>query len=115
MFVADLIGIPFSELKCWDLVRIIYKRENKPLPDYTEMLKGQTVCSTLVERINTPEIGCICAYSLQGKTIDHVAVYLGVNQIIHATEGSGVCIETFSRYASKLRGMYRVKTDDSCN
>lgn len=115
MFVADLIGIPFNEMPCWELVREIYRRERKPLPDYREMLNGNTVCSSLVEQIKTPEKGCICAYSLQGKEIDHVAVYLGMNQIIHATEGSGVCIEPFSRYVPRLRGMYRRVSDDSRN
>lgn len=107
MFVADLIGIPFEQMPCWDLVREIYRREHKDLPDYKEMVNGNTVCSSLVEKINSPEQGCICAYSLYGKEIDHVAVYLGMNQIIHATEGSGVCIESFSRYMPKLKGMYR--------
>ena len=115
MYVVDLIGIPFDKMKCWDLVKEVYKRENKPLPDYTDMLNGQTVCSNLVEKINTPEKGCICVYSLCGLGIDHVAVYLGVNQIIHATEGSGVCIEPYSRYATRLIGLYRRKNDDSCN
>lgn len=108
MYVADLIGIPFDRMKCWDLVREIYRREHRPLPDYTEMLNGETVCSALVERVYAPEPGCICAYALNGgETIDHVAVYLGVNQIIHATEGSGVCIEPFSRYVPRLKGLYR--------
>jgi len=108
MYVADLIGIPFEKMQCWDLVREIYKREHRPLPDYTEMLRGTTVCSNLVEPIHTPEPGCICAYALKGgDAIDHVAVYLGVNQIIHATEGSGVCIEPYSRYVSRLIGLYR--------
>ena len=67
MFVADLIGIPFEKMQCWDLVQEIFCRERKPLPEYTRMLNGNTVCSELVEKINTPETGCICAYSLQGK------------------------------------------------
>ena len=115
MYVADLIGIPFDEMPCYELVKEIFKREHKPLPDYREMLQGNTVVSQLVERINTPEKGCICAYSLCGKGIDHVAVYLGVNQIIHATEGSGVCIEPYSRYATRLVGLYRRTDYDSCN
>ena len=113
MYVADLIGIPFEKMPCWELVREIYKRERKPLPDYREMLNGETVCSKLVQRIYTPEKGCICVYSLYGKTIDHVAVYLGMNPIIHATEGSGVCIEPFSRYATRLKGLYRRIPDDT--
>ncbi len=115
MYVVDLIGIPFTEMPCWSLVQEIYKRESKPLPDYQEMINGETVCSSLVEKIDEPEVGCICAYSLQGKTIDHVAVYLGANQIIHATEGSGVCIEPYSRYVPRLKGLYRRKPDDPSN
>lgn len=115
MHVADLIGIPFDKMPCWDLVREVYDRERKPLPDYREMIHGDTVCSQLVERIHEPEIGCICAYSLCGKEIDHVAIYIGINQILHSTVSCGVCIEPYSRYIKRLRGLYRRKTDDSPN
>ncbi len=113
MHVADLIGIPFDELPCWELVRLVYDREGQPLPDYREMLRGQTVCSGLVEKINEPEIGCICVYSLCGKEIDHVAIYVGVNQILHSTVSCGVCIEPYSRYISRLKGLYRRRANDS--
>lgn len=112
LLMIDLIGRPFSEIKCWDLVRIIYDRLGKPLPDYTEMLDGGTVCSTLVEEIDTLEKYAICTFDLQGTgTISHVGIYMGGNRLLHATEGSGVCVERFARYASRLKAIYRRKDD----
>ena len=106
--VTDLIGKPFSEMKCWDLVRECRKREGRPIPDYKElMINGVPNEKGYAKKIDTPVEGCICLYALSSENIDHAAYYLGDNKIIHATEGCGVCIERFSRYRSRLKGMYK--------
>lgn len=106
--VTDLIGKPFSTIKCWDLVREYRKREGKPLPDYKDLMKdGKPNEKGYAQKIQRPEEGCICLFALQGEGIDHAGIYLGNNQLLHATEGSGVCIERFSKYCSRLRGLYK--------
>nr|DAX98269.1 MAG TPA: NlpC/P60 family [Caudoviricetes sp.] len=108
MYVTDLIGKPFSEMKCWDLVREYYKRAGKELPDYKEfVLNGETYSGDLVREIQEPVPGCICVYSLKCAGIDHVGIYLGNNKMIHATEKNGVCIEPYSRYIRRLKGLYK--------
>ena len=73
--ITDLIGKPFSEMKCWDLVQEYYRRNGKRLPDYRELLTTD----------GAPD---------------------GGNQLLHATEG-GVCIERFSKFLPRLKGMYK--------
>ncbi len=105
--VSDLIGIPFSKMKCWDLVREVWGREGKPLPDYRKLMSDGVVNEQdYGHEIKEPEEGCICLFALQSKGIDHAGIYLGNNQLLHATEGSGVCIERYSKFRSRLKGLY---------
>lgn len=106
--ITDLIGKPFSEMKCWDLVQEYYRRNGKSLPDYRELLTadGTPDGHDQYQELEEPEIGCICIYSIKGQGIDHAGVYLGNNQLLHATEG-GVCIERFSKFLPRLKGMYK--------
>lgn len=106
--ITDLIGIPFSEMKCWDLVREYEHRQGKEIPDYTElMIHGIPDGKEYVHPIKEPEKDCICLFGLQSEDIDHAGIYLGNNKLLHATEGCGVCIERFSKYRSKLKGLYK--------
>lgn len=97
----DLIGKPFEEIKCWELVEAMYFRRGVQLPSYEDM-------QVWVE-VFEPTLFDILAFSLQGLELDHVGIYVGDGQFIHATEGNGVCIERLSRYKPKLRGIYRYK------
>lgn len=106
--ITDLIGKPFSEMKCWDLVQEYYRRNGKSLPDYHKLLTADGIPDgrDQYKELEEPEIGCICIYSIKGHGIDHAGVYLGDNQLLHATEG-GVCIERFSKFLPRLKGMYK--------
>lgn len=105
--ISDLIGKPFAEMKCWDLVREVWKREGKELPDYrTLMIDGVVNEQDYGKEISKPVEGCICLYGLQSEGIDHAGIYLGNNQLLHATEGCGVCIERYSKYIPRLKGLY---------
>lgn len=35
--LTDMIGTPFSEMKCWDVVVEVYRRSGIPLPEYTQI------------------------------------------------------------------------------
>lgn len=103
---TDLLGTPFTKMQCWELVQEVYKRNHISLPGYKEILciaDGYRGFITEKE----PQEGDICVYDLSGHGVDHAAVYLGNNMIIHATVPNGVCIERFSRYRPRLKGVYR--------
>ena len=113
--VTDLVGQPFEKYPCWELVKEVFRRRGETLPDYLTMdysnpadIKGVKY----YEKLSSPEEGAICAFDLGGHGIDHVGVYLGNNMLLHSTTVSGVCIERFSRYVSRLKGIYRYGT---CN
>ncbi len=111
--INDLIGKTFAEMPCWDLVKEYYRRRGQALPEYyvldRVMLHNAYNFddSGGYERVDTPEEGDICVYSLNGRDLDHVGIYLGANQLLHSTVFSGVCIERFSRYIPRLKGVYR--------
>lgn len=35
--LTDMIGTPFSEMKCWDVVVEVYRRSGISLPEYTQI------------------------------------------------------------------------------
>lgn len=108
--VVKLLGTPFESMKCWQLVQAVYRENGRVLPDYKNIcisgdkayVKGQNP----LHRIREPVEGCICAYALHSDTIDHVGVYLGGNKLFHAKIGTGACIEKFSKYLPRLKGLY---------
>lgn len=105
---TDLLGIPFDKIKCWELVQEVYRRNHVSLPNYDEIpCIGEKYKYTGFAPVKEPSEGDICVYDLLGHGVDHAAVYLGNNMIIHATVPNGVCIERFSRYRPRLKGVYR--------
>lgn len=99
--IIELIGTPFDQLKCWDLVAEVYRRSGITLSHYTQINMG------LWEEVQEPVQGDVLVFALYGVELDHVGVYIGDGQFIHATEHSGTCIERLSRYRQKLKHMYR--------
>ena len=98
---VDLIGKPFCEIKCWELVEELYNRSGVVLPSYTNMQVWEEVAEPI-------ELD-VLAFALIGKELDHVGVFVGDGKFVHATEANGVCVERMSRYLSKLKGIYRYK------
>lgn len=99
----DLLGKSFSEMKCWDLVVELFKRSGVDLPTYTEL------DDKMYQAVREPIRGDVLAFSLYGRELDHVGIYMGEGRFIHATEGSGVCIEPISHYVRRLKYIYRWK------
>lgn len=105
---SDLLGKPFSELPCYQLVQTVYRRNGIELPDYTAFdVNDETKHGNFKEVKGDPKPGCLCVYHLEHKDADHVAVYLGDNKIIHSTKAAGVVVERYSRYLPKLIGVYQ--------
>lgn len=113
--IADLIGTPFDKMPCWELVKEYYKRCHVSLPEYYTIDFSDPGHIGGYKKMEDPEVGSICAYSLSGHDIDHVGIYLGGNQLLHSTVFSGVCIERYSKFIPRLRGVYRYDPCDNCH
>ncbi|WP_329844907.1 NlpC/P60 family protein [Veillonella atypica] len=98
--MTDMLGTPFDELKCWDVVAEVYQRNGVTLPNYTDIPMDEW------QEVKEPTEGSVLVFSLKGKELDHVGVYLGDGRFIHATKPSGVCIEHISKYVPRLKHIY---------
>lgn len=110
--ISDLIGTPFEKLPCWELVREYYKRCGIDIPEYYDIEHSNMDNVNGYKKLDDPEVGSICIYSLNGHDLDHAGIYLGDNQLLHSTTFSGVCIERYSKFIPRLKGVYRY---GSCN
>lgn len=104
--LSKFIGIPFDTLQCWELVQAVYGELGISLPPYTAI---DAEAESFEEIQGEPEMYDILVFSLYGQTLDHVGIYVGGGQFLHATEGSGVCIERLHKYMVKLKHVYRRK------
>ncbi|MDQ5985865.1 MAG: hypothetical protein CSYNP_01582 [Syntrophus sp. SKADARSKE-3] len=119
--VSDLIGTPFSKMKCWDLVVEVERRFGNSVPSFD--VKGSLDASLIAgivgqqescgrwERIERPEPGCIVAMSLEPEypdAIQHFGVYLRRN-FIHSSRKQNVVITPIDHpfYAKKIRGYFK--------
>lgn len=101
-----LIGTPYEELNCWELVHALYDAQGITLRHYTEYAMSH---EEEWEEVTVPSLGDVLVFAMKGKQCDHVGLYMGNGYVIHAREGVGVCLEPLGRYAKLIRGIYRYK------
>ena len=111
----DLVGVPFQVggrsrdggFDCWGLAREVFSRYGIALPEWvadavTERRSGRW---QEVDLSATPPLAVLM--SMRPPWVDHVAVYIGDGQIVHALKGVGVCIEPLARWSHRLTGVFR--------
>ena len=123
----DLIGLPFSdggrgphEYDCWGLVKEVYKRFERELPDYhisamDAVNIGQQMADEKPKRAEVHEtlpIPCLVVIQLAcGSWANHVGVYIGGGQFIHAYKTTGIVIDKIKRWRSTIVGFYVPRGD----
>jgi len=121
--IADLVGKPFKsggrgpdEYDCYGLVIEIYRRLGIEIPNYTVNALDFRAVNAIYQEgkklwilVDKPEILDILAIKFNSPVINHVAVYLGNHQFIHARQGSNSCIESTENIYWKraIKGYYR--------
>jgi len=113
----DLIGRPFKYggrgpdcYDCYGLVREMYRRMGKEVPDYhSPTTSGEIVAAMLSGRVMWQEVeerpGVVAMMKL-AKSM-HVGFLLPHGRMIHVWERSGgVCIEYFSIWRPRAIGFY---------
>ncbi len=122
----DLVGIPFVDggrtlqgFDCWGLVRYIYQQRGIQLPNYPIDPKNRdAVHQALVKgaasgwkKVEQPREGDVVLLELAIGCANHVGVYIGRGDFIHAY-GTSVVIDRLSHWQSRIVGFYRLKEGD---
>ncbi|MGN0952814.1 MAG: C40 family peptidase [Megasphaera elsdenii] len=119
----DLVGIPFVDggrtlqgFDCWGLVRYIYGQRGIQLPEYPIDPKDRVAVHRAMEagaascwqKVQHPKEGDVVLLELAIKCANHVGVYIGRGDFIHAY-GTAVVIDRLSHWQSRVVGFYRPK------
>ena len=118
MDFTDLIGVPFHDkgrsketgFDCYGLVKEVYKRYGKNIPDYDDQYKGFDDTCKINElisgntkhypwrEIKEPKAPCLIAirFGSPDGVVNHTAVYIGGDMFIHTRERIGVNIDRIS-------------------
>lgn len=118
----DLIGLPFvdggrgpNQYDCWGLVREVYRRYGVNLPDYPiSAMDAVKIGNQMMQdagnwlEVKQPlPLPCLVVMQLDcGSWANHVGVYIGNGQFIHAYGATGVVIEPIKRRRSSIIGFY---------
>jgi probable lipoprotein NlpC len=123
---ADLLGTPFLDggrnpgigLDCWGLVREVYCRYGVNLPEYRisamDAVKiGNQIAQDKPDWLEVYKplpVPCLVVIRLAcGSWANHVGVYIGSGQFIHAYKTTGVVIDRIKRWRSSIVGFYTPK------
>lgn len=116
----DLIGTPFEDLHCWDLVREVFRRNGVSLQGYDI---GVDECKRISKiyakelngehsvwlRLGTPENLCLVAMRQHPKYISHCGICIGGGVFLQSLSNTGVIVTRFNdpMFKNKIEGVYR--------
>ena len=116
---SSLIGRPYSELDCWQLVREFYRIVfNAHLKAYYDNIpETRDIAKSIVYdsmrdfiKVSDRQFGDLFLIKMLGVEC-HIAVYLGDGLMLHTSISSGAIIERVARWEKMIVGTYRAKND----
>ncbi len=125
MTISDYIKIPykyngrdFNGVDCYGLIVLYYKTElGITLLDYSGITSGYTdvVNSNLLidnayqefVLVQTPRIHDVILIKKGSETPNHIGIYLGNGQFLHALESCGIIKSKLSTWKKAITGIYR--------
>ena len=113
-FLSKLIGIPYKEKDCWDIIKLFYKyaydvdlSEFDIVPQDREGNANQiNKKSILFKEIEEPCLGDIILFRVLGHN-SHVGVYLSKRHFLHTLSKTGCIIDQLSTWKRRIKGIYR--------
>jgi cell wall-associated NlpC family hydrolase len=122
--IADLTGIPFLDrgrdyrvgLDCWGLVMEVYRRLGVKLPNYLINCEDVDAINDTYQKekllwipTDKPEFPDIIALRFNESKMNHVAVYIGNGEFLHARSRSNSSIESLNHVYWKraVEGFYK--------
>lgn len=87
-------GISTSGFDCSGLVKFVYDTHGKDMP---RVSRDQYTVGTAVS-LSSLQPADLVFFSLNGNNVDHVGIYIGNGQFIHASSSKGVTVSEMSSY-----------------
>jgi cell wall-associated NlpC family hydrolase len=123
MGYKNLLGTPYSEKNCWDIVVQFYKQVfGITLKNYYDDIPSTRHEVKSIIHTNMPDFskiedkdkkfGDIILIKLYGVE-SHIGVYLENDLMLHTTIHSGCVIERIARWRHLIVGYYRAVKDDT--
>jgi cell wall-associated NlpC family hydrolase len=113
---SDLIGIPYLEMDCWQLIVEVYRRKGITLQKYYDTPpQDKSYVASLIEagksnilKVENPLPNDIFTARLLGIEC-HVGIYLGRGKILHTMAKSNCVVDSLSKWKHRITGFYRVE------
>lgn len=113
----DLVGLPYSEIRCYELTKEVYSRLGIDLPDYSNITGLSLIKQMIIDgkkltnELDHPEPFCIVLVA-EGAMSTHLGVVLeDSKRFIHSCSRTGVMISKLKQYKSFIRGYYKWKQE----
>ena len=123
----DLIGIPFDPdnkngINCHELLRKAFKKFNINVPPTdiavcaSKAVSNKEIKSRIKlqwDRVDIPEVPCgVLILSSNNQFADHIATYIGNNQILHVSKNTNSVIENiYPKFRTRIVGFYKFTGD----
>jgi len=107
MNLSRYIGLPYSDLDCWALVRAVYRDEfNIQLPELPIQMEEKYNWIEVEPGSERP--GDLLLFRMK-KLKRHVALVVGDGRMLHSDEENGVVAERYRRdmWKTRLQTIYR--------
>ncbi|MGA1846760.1 C40 family peptidase [Deferribacter abyssi] len=127
MNVSFYLKIPYkyngrdeTGIDCWGLVLLFYKREFRvKLSDYKHGTKSYNELGNFISRqvasngefapVKFLKFGDLLLIKNNSEVVNHIAVYIGENRILHALDGVGVVVSKLHLWKSKASMFLRYR------
>lgn len=116
---SSLIGIPYEELDCYQLVVEFFKRlydlnflhynyvNGSISKEEVLLMVKESSFSEEFARVTSPVFGDLIVLNLYGYPV-HIGVYLGENKFLHTLKNKNSCIEQIDyKWKKRIEGYYR--------
>lgn len=113
---SNLVGIPYSEMNCWDISQQFYSQVlGIQLKNYyDECPKDREESQNIIytnkgdfKKVQVPKFGDIILLRVKGLE-SHIAVYVGSDKMLHTTRNTGSVIEGIGKWKTLVTGYYRL-------
>ena len=117
---SSLIGIPYSEAHCWEIVKRFYKIEfdielNHIATEGIDYVRDKKAVQTAIWAYRKDFLKVESGYQFGDIVLmriraleSHIGVYVGSNKLLHTLEQTGCVVDLLPRWVNNVVGVYRL-------